>query len=297
VPIRPEIDTTASGENQECGNKRPASDDDIVILDKEPPKKGKVAGRKTGLAYLNELNEVATRLQASNGRRSDVVRQKRMEQEAAMLASKEAEEKARSDRAKKSAQTRVRKTAQMVIDSKVQVEQAIKREKEAARLSLEREKEASKRREQELLKQLAEAKKVTSALEVSNKHPGAAEHHVTTIQPMQAISRRDHLDGTSYLPPSDQNVRYGSTNVLSSIPTQDFTSRDSYTSRSMTAEARTATSSTHPRDEDTAALLYRLDMHEAQTRLARLKDLQIADAEAAVKYLAREGIINGYRRY
>jgi hypothetical protein len=117
-------------------------------------------------ADVAALTEFATRFKATAGRRSEVVRERKLQNETAVAEAIRAQERQYSARAKKVVQSRTQNNAMQQLDFKVQIAEAVKREKDAAvlaqqkaaQITLDREREEAKRREQDLLNQLAEAK-------------------------------------------------------------------------------------------------------------------------------------------
>ena len=250
-------DDKASGK----GNVVPSfvADEEAFVRDDTVFKEGEQASRARGGAGLNRLltlarnhQLVAQSLKPSGKIRSDTLRELKAQKDAKEAAEEAKKSEATSKAAKKRAESRVMNAIAKKATDKAKSEAEAKRKndeviaacRKEAQLAIEREKEAAKKREQELLTQLYMAK-------------------------------RPRLDGVS----------------LENEHTFDFDKSSHVLSH-------------HPRvvtNPSVAARLHRLKLHEAQTKLARLKAYQqhsqaqdVADAEASVMFLTREEIISGY---
>jgi hypothetical protein len=157
-------------------------------VDEVEPKTGNVSGKKRMNADVAALTEFATRFKATAGRRSEIVRERKLKNETAEAEALKAQEKQYSARAKKVVQSRTQNNAMQQLEMKVQIAEAAKREKDAAvlaqqraaQVTLNREREEAKRREQDLLNQLAEAKSraVVTGPITDSFAPGPIRHDV-----------------------------------------------------------------------------------------------------------------------
>jgi hypothetical protein len=223
--------------------------------------------------------------------------------------------------------------AKIEAETKRKNDEVIANYQKEAQLAVEREREAAKKRERELMEQLAAAKKKNESEEmqntmkrsrmdefsstmVSNLHDRCVGYAGTSSIP--ALGHLQHQYHPTYYPPeihfpsrSAEGIFQGPTMHQNQLVHTTHGAPISHYPGSVKMVAHSSLpihDNNHQQqavgNPSIAAKLHRLEIHEAKQRLARVVALQqhshaqaVADAEANVTFLTREHVISGYDQF